>query len=262
MRKLHTGLAAAVLATSAVTTLTQLVATPAASAESVGSSLAPGAGLSPGQCTYSPGNAFAFCLQTDGNVVEYGPGGALWTAVTAGRGGNLLLNQTDGNLVLYSGGTPLWSSGTAGRGATTLLTQGDGNVVSYVGSAPVWNTYTAGGVSRLVSSYVVAFVKNQLGKPYSYGAAGPSSYDCSGLAMAAYASAGVGLPHSAAAQFHYGVPVSALVPGDLVFSYSGPGHVGVYIGNGNMIDSPHAGSYVRYDPASSWGYYVGARRIA
>ena len=88
----------------------------------------------------------------------------------------------------------------------------------------------------------------QMGKPYVYGAAGPDSYDCSGLTMWAFGHAGISLPHSAAAQYNYGVhiPPSALQPGDLVFFSEGGyiGHVGIYVGGGNMIDAPHSGSYV------------------
>lgn len=266
LRKLRTGAVAAMIATSAFTALTQAVqVTPAAAISYLGSSLGPGAGLVSGQCLISAGGAYQLCMQTDGNVVEYGAGRALWTTGTAGRGGTRLINQTDGNLVLYTpGGTPVWYSGSAGRGPTALVTQTDGNIVTYAGGTAVWTTYTGGGVSRLASSSAVAFARAQLGKPYVYGAVGPNAYDCSGLTVAAYAAAGVGLPHNAAAQFGYGTPISvgALIPGDLVFSYSGPGHVGIYWGNGMVYDSPNSQSVVRIDPVGMYGNFVGARRIA
>lgn len=266
LRKLSTSVMAAVIATSTFTALTQAVqVTPAAAVTYLGSSLGPGASLVAGQCLISPGGAYQMCLQTDGNVVEYGAGRALWTAGTGGRGGTRLINQTDGNLVLYTPGwAPVWNTGSAGRGATALVTQGDGNIVAYAGGTAVWTTYTAGGVSRLASSSAVAYARAQLGKPYVYGAAGPNAFDCSGLTMAAYGAAGVGLPHNAAAQFGYGIPVSsgALIPGDLVFSYSGPGHVGIYWGNGMVYDSPNSQSVVRIDPVGMYGNFVGARRVA
>ncbi len=83
----------------------------------------------------------------------------------------------------------------------------------------------------------VAFAKAQVGKPYVYGAAGPSAYDCSGLTMASWARAGVGLPHSSSAQFGSGPHVSAsqLQPGDLVFYYQPISHVGMYIGGGMIV---------------------------
>ena len=91
----------------------------------------------------------------------------------------------------------------------------------------------------------VHFAMAQVGKPYVYGAAGPSAYDCSGLTMAAWGAAGVGLPHSAAAQYGYGTHVSEsqLQPGDLVFYYSPISHVGMYIGNGMIViaENPSAG---------------------
>ena len=85
----------------------------------------------------------------------------------------------------------------------------------------------------------VHFAMAQLHKAYVYGAAGPNAYDCSGLTMAAWAAAGVSLAHSAAAQAGEGTPVSAsqLQPGDLVFYYQPISHVGMYIGNGQIINA-------------------------
>lgn len=93
----------------------------------------------------------------------------------------------------------------------------------------------------------VDFAMNQLGKPYSFGADGPGSYDCSGLTMAAWRAAGVSLPHLASAQINYGqrVTPSELAPGDLVFMYNPIGHVSIYIGNGNVISAPQAGENVK-----------------
>ncbi len=83
----------------------------------------------------------------------------------------------------------------------------------------------------------VNFALAQVGKAYSYGSVGPNAYDCSGLTMAAWATAGVSLPHSSSAQFGSGTRVSAdaLKPGDLVFYYSPISHVGMYIGNGKIV---------------------------
>jgi cell wall-associated NlpC family hydrolase len=96
------------------------------------------------------------------------------------------------------------------------------------------------------ASVAVQFAYAQLGKPYVYGGAGPSSYDCSGLTMQAWGAAGVGLPHSAAGQQAMlpSVSLSALEPGDLVF-YGAPAyHVAIYIGGGRIIQAPHTGAYV------------------
>ena len=103
----------------------------------------------------------------------------------------------------------------------------------------------------------------ELGKPYEYGAAGPDSFDCSGLMMYIYGQAGVSLPHSAAGQWDDTTRVSYadLKPGDLIFYYQPIDHVGIYIGNGEMIDAPHTGANVEYDPIW-WQYLDGFGRVA
>ncbi len=91
----------------------------------------------------------------------------------------------------------------------------------------------------------VKFALGQVGKAYVYGAAGPSAWDCSGLTMVAWGNAGIGLPHNAAAQMATGRRVSEadLQPGDLVFYYPDVHHVGMYIGNGMIVnaENPSAG---------------------
>ncbi len=93
----------------------------------------------------------------------------------------------------------------------------------------------ASGRAAAAVSYAMA----QVGKAYVWGAAGPSSFDCSGLTMAAWQQAGVSLPHSSSAQMGSGTPVSQsqLQPGDLVFYYSPVSHVGMYIGNGKIVNA-------------------------
>lgn len=102
----------------------------------------------------------------------------------------------------------------------------------------------------------------QLGKPYSWGAAGPGSFDCSGLAMYAYKAAGISLPHSSSAQSLIGTPVSesALQPGDLVFFYTPVSHVGIYIGNGNVVHAPTQGDVVKITPIKYMPFHS-ARRV-
>jgi cell wall-associated NlpC family hydrolase len=109
---------------------------------------------------------------------------------------------------------------------------------------------------------VVGLAMQELGKPYVWGAAGPSTFDCSGLVAYVYAKIGVSLPHNAAAQYGYGSPVSYgdLQPGDLVF-FSGLGHVGIYIGGGQFIHAPHTGDVVKISNLADHGGYVGARRL-
>jgi cell wall-associated NlpC family hydrolase len=110
----------------------------------------------------------------------------------------------------------------------------------------------------------VEFALAQVGKPYVFGAAGPSSYDCSGLTMAAWQAGGVSLPHSAADQYNYGHHVSfnELQPGDLLFFYQPIGHVTIYIGDGMMVSAPTEGENVKVVPAQAFGSdFVGATRL-
>jgi cell wall-associated NlpC family hydrolase len=104
---------------------------------------------------------------------------------------------------------------------------------------------------------------SRLGYPYIWGAAGPTSFDCSGLVMWAYQQVGVSLPHFTVSQYNSGVHVarSDLEPGDLVFFFSNISHVGMYIGNGMMIDAPNFGEDVKVQPIY-WNEFVGAVRIA
>lgn len=110
---------------------------------------------------------------------------------------------------------------------------------------------------------VVAWAITQKGKPYVFGADGPSSYDCSGLTLKAWGKVGVSLPHSSSAQFRMGTPVSRdeLKPGDLVFYYSSsrPSHVGIYVGNGQIFHAPNSRKPLGYASLDSMPY-VGARR--
>jgi cell wall-associated NlpC family hydrolase len=101
----------------------------------------------------------------------------------------------------------------------------------------------------------------QLGKPYVWAADGPESFDCSGLTAFAWAAAGVALPHSSRAQFDGGQKIDQadLQPGDLVFFGSPIHHVGLYVGDGQMIDAPQTGDVVRVQAAFR-SDYVGATR--
>jgi cell wall-associated NlpC family hydrolase len=103
-----------------------------------------------------------------------------------------------------------------------------------------------------------AFACRQAGKPYIWDAAGPNSYDCSGLTMAAWATVGVYLPHNAYAQAHSMNLVSRanLQIGDLVFYYSDIHHVTIYVGDGHVMSAPQPGDVVRMMDIGGavWGY--------
>ncbi|MFF8899678.1 NlpC/P60 family protein [Streptomyces lydicus] len=106
---------------------------------------------------------------------------------------------------------------------------------------------TTGGTQSTKAEKALAFARAQIGKPYVWGATGPSSYDCSGLTQAAWKAAGVDLPRTTWDQVKVGqrVATSNLQPGDLVFFFDDISHVGMYIGGGKMIHAPHPGADVR-----------------
>ncbi|KOG50312.1 C40 family peptidase [Streptomyces decoyicus] len=106
---------------------------------------------------------------------------------------------------------------------------------------------STGGSSSAKAEKALAFARAQTGKPYVWGATGPSSYDCSGLTQAAWKAAGVDLPRTTWDQVKVGQRIATkdLKPGDLVFFYDDISHVGMYIGGGKMIHAPHPGANVR-----------------
>jgi cell wall-associated NlpC family hydrolase len=123
-----------------------------------------------------------------------------------------------------------------------------------------------------VAVRAIAFAYDRLGTPYLWGGTGSAAdngeFDCSGLTQAAYGSVGVTIPRVAADQWYAGphVPRDQLKPGDLVFfayNVSDPStihHVGIYVGGGAMIDAPHTGAVIRFDPIDTFGGYIGAVR--
>ena len=122
---------------------------------------------------------------------------------------------------------------------------------------------TYSGTTSTQGGKAVAFAYAQLGKPYQWGATGPGSYDCSGLALAAWAAAGVSIPRTTYAQWaalpH--ISTSALEPGDLLY-FDGIGHVAIYVGGGYIIDAPQTGMDVQKIPLAGWyrSTLVGAAR--
>jgi hypothetical protein len=122
---------------------------------------------------------------------------------------------------------------------------------------------------------IVSIAMQYLGVPYKWGGARPKTgFDCSGLVQYVFAQLGISLPHYAATQWYSSdavwIPPNRLRPGDLVFftgadgTRTAPGHVGIYIGDGYLIDAPHTGSFVRIDSLNEpWfaNKYVGAKHI-
>lgn len=97
---------------------------------------------------------------------------------------------------------------------------------------------------------VVDAARSKIGAPYAWGAAGPNAFDCSGLTSWAHAQAGKSIPRTSQAQASAGQNVSldALQPGDVIVYYSGASHVGIYTGNGTIIDALNSGAPVAERP--------------
>ncbi|MEO8329147.1 MAG: NlpC/P60 family protein [Candidatus Nanopelagicales bacterium] len=135
-------------------------------------------------------------------------------------------------------------------------------VLRDVPAAPPTTTVTGG--SR--GSSAVAYAQAQVGKPYVFGGAGPDVFDCSGLTMAAWATAGVSLPHAVSGQYAATARVDSgsLQPGDLVFFYSDLHHVGMYVGGGIFVHAanPTDGVVAEGLFSSYWqSVYMGAGRV-
>jgi cell wall-associated NlpC family hydrolase len=130
----------------------------------------------------------------------------------------------------------------------------NGNSLRIGASCPAVTTGYAKGL------IAAAYACNQIGKPYKWAAAGPSSFDCSGLTMKAWAAAGVSLAHYTVTQKQQTRRISRtdLQPGDLVFFFSDIHHMGLYVGNGLMVHAPRTGDFVRMQyidnlPINSFG---------
>jgi cell wall-associated NlpC family hydrolase len=123
-----------------------------------------------------------------------------------------------------------------------------------------WDT---GAGSELSGSFgsasVIAFAKAQLGKPYSWGAAGPDRWDCSGLTMRAFDTVGIALPHNSQAQFlktaTKEIALTDHPPAGCLVFYGSPviHHVGISLGDGTMISAPHAGDVVKISSIAGFG---------
>ena len=122
--------------------------------------------------------------------------------------------------------------------------------------------YTLPAVNN-VDTTALRYALTRRGDEYVWGAAGPTTFDCSGLVVWAYAQEGITLPHYTGSLWNSGMHVSRddLEPGDLVFFFADISHVGIYIGNGLMVDAPSTGQVVQVQPVF-WDAYVGAVRIA
>ncbi len=116
--------------------------------------------------------------------------------------------------------------------------------------------------ANTVGAQALEAALSKRGDPYVWGAAGPGEFDCSGLVVWAFAQEGISLPHYTGDLWNSGVhiPRADLEPGDLVFFFPDISHVGIYLGDGLMVDAPDFGEVVRVEPVY-WSAYVGAVRI-
>lgn len=128
-----------------------------------------------------------------------------------------------------------------------------------VAQTPAKTTASATSAGARAAAIALA----QVGKPYVWGATGPSSFDCSGLTQWSYRQVGVSLPRTTVPQSQTGTAVSPsqLQPGDLVFFYSSASHVGIYVGNGMVVHAPQPGQNVKVT-AMKYMPFHNARRVA
>ncbi|UJW32546.1 C40 family peptidase [Saccharothrix sp. AJ9571] len=167
--------------------------------------------------------------------------------------------------------TPSDTSGPVAAASTGCPDQGGAGVPrTDIDPAKIPDGYQLPADPRQAAA--VSFALGQLGKPYVWGAKGPTSYDCSGLMLAAWAAAGIGIPAGTISQVHAGRAVPSLAqlqPGDLVFipgslgTKQVPRHVGMYAGHGLIVNAFDSHTGVILQPLDDWtGDVVAIRRIA
>ena len=151
----------------------------------------------------------------------------------------------------------------AGIALTPVAASADAGVPAAGGAAPVAIAAAPVAAPNTAAQIAVDAALAQQGKPYVWGGTGPGGYDCSGLTSSAYKAAGITIPRTSKAQATAGVPVDKanLQPGDLIFFYSPVSHVGMYIGNGQMVHSSTFGQPVKVAPVDSMKGYNTARRV-
>jgi cell wall-associated NlpC family hydrolase len=138
---------------------------------------------------------------------------------------------------------------------------------AYVTTVLAWAGRYTNPAPSSAAAAAIAFAVRQVGKPYRWGATGPDAYDCSGLVYAAYAAAGIAIARTTYQWRQDGLPIplSQIQPGDLLFSAgsdgtpANPGHVVMYLGDGQIIQAPQTGEDVQIDPLSLAGVVVATR---
>jgi cell wall-associated NlpC family hydrolase len=144
-------------------------------------------------------------------------------------------------------GSTTGSGGGSGSGSGGGSESGGG---SGAGSGSGGGSGFTPPASSSAAAVAVAAAESRVGDPYVWGAAGPSSFDCSGLVMWAYEQAGIQLPHFSGAQYAdtVHIPLADIQPGDLLFFSNPDIHVAMYVGNGMIIQAPYTGADVQIVP--------------
>ena len=178
----------------------------------------------------------------------------------------LMIRTTSGSDFTSLGDLPTGSvvalTGVTAPGVAQIIYNSTLRWVNSLYLVPIGTTYTATGSPSAKAKAAVAFAMAQVGKKYVWGGTGPDAYDCSGLVLKAWASAGVSLPRTSQQQFTVGtsVAIANLQPGDVVFYYSGISHDGIYIGNGQIVHAANPSDGVTIDRVDSMPI-AGARRF-
>ena len=181
--------------------------------------------------------------------------------------GDGVTDASDPADAVYSLANLLCDNGAKNGADLQAAIEADNTAPGFVQDVLGWAT-TYGGLSAGSAvggdavATAIAFAEAQLGKPYELGATGPDAWDCSALVQAAYAAGGIALPRTTYEWQHAGsvvwttdgkseLPLSVLEPGDLLYSAGSdgtplnPGHVGMYLGDGQEIEAPHTGDIVK-----------------
>jgi cell wall-associated NlpC family hydrolase len=202
-----------------------------------------------GPMQFEPATFAQYAAGPDKPLSPYDPADAIYTAAamlcaSGARGGTASGIQT----AVFAYNHAAWYVSEVMKQAGEYAVQGSGNV----------------------AAAVVKFALAQRGKPYVLGAAGPDAYDCSGLVYAAYAAAGIHIARTTYQWQQDGpvIPLSQIQPGDLLFSAgsdgtpSNPGHVVMYLGDGDVIQAPQTGQDVQTDPVDLASVVVATRPAA